>query len=129
MFRIGAIVSPYIIKLGDLCGLPWLPMAIFAAGALVRQDVHKCRPRFYFPIEICAIRWPLSIFFSLSPFFSRFELYCTHFLSFSDLNKNFLYFMVIINNCAVHFLFWNFLIFFHILLHLYFIKFSLHLLF
>ena len=35
MGRIGAIVSPYVVALDKLTGLAWLPMAVFAAGAIV----------------------------------------------------------------------------------------------
>ena len=35
--RLGAIISPYIVQLGPLTGIAWLPMAVFAAAALLRQ--------------------------------------------------------------------------------------------
>jgi len=33
--RIGAILSPYVVALDTLTGLSWLPMAVFAAGAII----------------------------------------------------------------------------------------------
>jgi len=35
MGRVGAIVSPYVARLGVLTGKEWLPMAVFAAAALL----------------------------------------------------------------------------------------------
>ena len=35
--RLGAVISPYVVELGPLTGLSWLPMAVFAAVSILRQ--------------------------------------------------------------------------------------------
>ena len=43
--RVGAILSPYIIELGPLTGQSWLPMAVFAGAALLRQRTETVQKR------------------------------------------------------------------------------------
>jgi len=44
MGRVGAIVSPYVARLGLLTGLVWLPMAVFAAAAIVSGTLTLLLP-------------------------------------------------------------------------------------
>eukprot|EP00090_Calanus_glacialis_P002153 TRINITY_DN11616_c0_g1_i1.p1 TRINITY_DN11616_c0_g1~~TRINITY_DN11616_c0_g1_i1.p1 ORF type:complete len:562 (-),score=152.76 TRINITY_DN11616_c0_g1_i1:66-1751(-) len=44
MGRVGAIVSPYVARLGLLTGIEWLPMAVFAAAALVSGSLTLLLP-------------------------------------------------------------------------------------
>ena len=44
MGRVGAIVSPYVARLGLLTGIAWLPMAVFAAAALVSGSLTLLLP-------------------------------------------------------------------------------------
>ena len=44
MGRVGAIVSPYVAKLGVLTGLEWLPMAVFASSAIVSGSLTLLLP-------------------------------------------------------------------------------------
>jgi hypothetical protein len=39
--RLGAVISPYVVELGPLTGLSWLPMAIFAAVSILRQGANS----------------------------------------------------------------------------------------
>eukprot|EP00092_Neocalanus_flemingeri_P015702 GFUD01016996.1.p1 GENE.GFUD01016996.1~~GFUD01016996.1.p1 ORF type:complete len:560 (-),score=145.92 GFUD01016996.1:221-1900(-) len=44
MGRLGAIVSPYVARLGVLTGIVWLPMAVFAAAAIVSGSLTLLLP-------------------------------------------------------------------------------------
>jgi len=44
MGRVGAIVSPYVARLGILTGIAWLPMAVFAAAGLVSGSLTLLLP-------------------------------------------------------------------------------------
>lgn len=44
MGRVGAIVSPYVARLGVLTGKEWLPMAVFAAAALLSGSLTLFLP-------------------------------------------------------------------------------------
>jgi hypothetical protein len=39
--RLGAVISPYVVELGPLTGLSWLPMAVFAAVSILRQGANS----------------------------------------------------------------------------------------
>jgi hypothetical protein len=39
--RLGAVISPYVVELGPLTGLSWLPMAVFAAVSILRQGSYN----------------------------------------------------------------------------------------
>jgi hypothetical protein len=39
--RLGAVISPYVVELGPLTGLSWLPMAVFAAVSILRQGSNS----------------------------------------------------------------------------------------
>ena len=44
MGRVGAILSPYVARLGLLTGIVWLPMAVFAAAAIVSGSLTLLLP-------------------------------------------------------------------------------------
>ena len=53
-FRIGAITSPYILDLGEMTGVGWAPMGVFAAGAITRKpfiQVYSQEHVNYFSIQ------------------------------------------------------------------------------
>merc|ERR1711970_1250687 len=44
MGRVGAMLSPYVARLGVLTGKEWLPMAVFAAAALISGSLTLFLP-------------------------------------------------------------------------------------
>ena len=44
MGRVGAILSPYVARLGVLTGKEWLPMAVFAGAALLSGSLTLFLP-------------------------------------------------------------------------------------
>ncbi|XP_023344116.1 organic cation transporter protein isoform X2 [Eurytemora carolleeae] len=57
--RIGAITSPYILDLGEMTGVSWAPMGVFAAGAITSKLLVGCLFYFYQKLRVksCRVHW------------------------------------------------------------------------